>query len=267
MLDVRIWQEVLGHITAIERYADVALDMCRTAQLIGVRGRTAVIELPLAEAMRLLALGEQDANLAISQLPFPLQQRIRCIRSVKHDVINVDLCGGFLYPRENGEAENAELLKNLVLFQARQKNPFLLIITFNLRDTGKDDYDQFIAETLIALDNIDIKTDELREFYLGKGVRAEQPANLRRLRFCLPTFLQKIAYEKFEVTSLGAWYYKSAFYHTALFFQPRYGTSALGLTWPPIDEFRTLLRAELQLVKADPEGNVSIRELPAPVLE
>jgi hypothetical protein len=264
MLDIKLWRQVLGHITAVERDSDVAMIMYRTAQRLGVRRKTVIIEGDLVDTARLLAMEDDVAKLSLAELPLSEQDKIHRVRNIGHDVINLDLCGGFLYAKKLGESENARLLRYLIEFQAKHKNPFVLIITFNLRDTGKDDYDSFIAEALNHLDSLGIDTSEVRDFYTASEIKG-QPPNLRRLRFCVPTYLHKIAFEDFQARSFGAWYYKT-FYHTRLLFEPRQGGGALGLTWPPVDEFKELLRAPLKRLEVDANGAIVLADLPAPSL-
>lgn len=247
MRDVAIWRSLLGHVTAIERDIDLALKMYRTAQKLGIRDKTTIIEIPLIEVTKLLAMEDTDVQLSLNQLRPSVQNKINFVRGITHDVINLDLCGGFLYNKGNEgnhvESENARILRYLVDFQAKNRSAFILITTFALRDTGRDDYSGFIAETFDYLETLNIDISEVREYYTALAV-PEQPPNLRRLRFCFPVYLHKIAFEFFQVRSLGAWYYKT-FYHTALFFEPRKSKSSLGMTWPPLDEFKEILKTSM----------------------
>src|SRR6266540_3603460 len=86
MLDVKLWRSVLGHITAVERDPDVALSMFRTAQLIGVRDKTVIIEKGLLETAELLAMEDRHASLSLAQLTLSEQSNIRLVRSISHDV-------------------------------------------------------------------------------------------------------------------------------------------------------------------------------------
>ena len=262
MYDVELWRRVLGQITAVERDPAVALAMFRTAQKLGVRGETIIIELDLTETARLFVLDEREVELSLSLLPAPVANSIRRARSIGYDVINFDLCGGFLYPNQRGESRYEKMLRNLIRFQARQRSSFILIVTFNTRDTGKSEYDRFVAETLAFLDYSGADTAELRRFYTAKTVKG-QPPNLRRLRFCIPTYIHKISYEHFEVQGLGAWYYKT-FYHAVLFFELRQGTGILG-PWPPPDEIKDLLRTSLMHIVLE-GGEIILNDLPAPSL-
>lgn len=265
MRDVLVWKSLLGHITAVEREDGIALSMYRTASLIGVRDRTIIIERDLADTTRLLAYDDELAVTALSAMSPPLQDRIKKARSARHDVFNLDLCGGFLYPDNRGESENAAVLSNIINFQARRRLPFFLLLTFNLRDTGHDDYDTFIREALSELEARNVDVSEIMRFYLSKRVR-DQPPQLRRLRFSVPAFVQKTALAKYLVTNLGGWTYKT-FYNVGLFLQPRKGQSSLGMIWPPIDEFADLMGAPVTRVQPSAFNGPSLQELPAPLLE
>jgi hypothetical protein len=116
----------------------------------------------------------------------------------------------------------------------------------------------------LHLDSLKINTSEVREYYTAKKID-DQPPNLRRLRFCVPVYLHKIASDHFQVRSLGAWYYKT-FYHTALFFEPRKGKTVLGKAWPPLDEFKELLRVPMTRLETDDFGQIIKKNLPAPFL-
>ncbi len=263
MRDVATWKPLLGSITAVERDPDVALALYKTAQKLGIRNRTIVIEMQLAEIAELLVMEEKQARLSLASLWPNVQENINKVRQVHYDIINLDLCGGFLYSKRE-ESVNAKILRNLIEFQAKQKTAFILIVTFALRDMGREDYDKFIKETLDHLESLKINTKEVKEYYTAKKVE-DQPPNLRRLRFCFPVYLHKIAFDYFQVRSLGSWYYKT-FYHTALFFEPRKGRNLLGKAWPPLDEFKDLLRVQMIRLEADDSGQVVRKLLPAPII-
>ena len=84
MLDVKLWRPVLGHITAVERDLNVAMLMYRTAQRIGIRGKTVIIERGLVETARLLAMEDNIAKLSLAELPSSEQDKIRRVRSIRH---------------------------------------------------------------------------------------------------------------------------------------------------------------------------------------
>jgi hypothetical protein len=265
MLDVEIWKSLLGNITAVERDPNIALLMHRTAKLIDVRSRTIIIEGDLSEICQLLALDGSVCELSLAQLAMPDREKILRAKSIGYDVINIDYCGGFIYPRQGGESENSKVLQNIITFQARHKTPFLLLLTFNLRDTGWEHYDIFINESFDGLQSMGIEANEIKNYYLDEAIEG-QPRNLRRLRFCVPVYLHKTAFSKFQVKVVGAWHYKN-FYHAALFFEPRLGISSLGATWPPLDEFKDIINTKLIHLDADDQGNLSQVELLAPYFE
>ena len=263
MRDVATWQPLLGNITAVERDPDLAFALYKTAQKLGIRNRTIVIEMQLAEIADLLAMEEKQARLSLASLWPNVQEKVNKVRQIHYDVINLDLCGGFLYSKKE-ESENAKILRNLIEYQAKQKTTFILIVTFALRDMGKAYYDEFIKETLDQLESLKINISEVRDFYTAKKVDG-QPPNLRRLRFCFPVYLHKISFDHFQVRSLGAWYYKT-FYHTALLFELRKGGNLLGKAWPPLDEFKDLLRVQMVRLEADDSRQVVRKLLPAPII-
>src|SRR6266567_8274824 len=56
MLDVALWKPLLGHITAVERDTNLSLHMYRTAQKLGIRDKTVILEMSLVEVAKLLAM-------------------------------------------------------------------------------------------------------------------------------------------------------------------------------------------------------------------
>lgn len=265
MHDVDLWKDVLSHITAIERDRDVALLMYRTAQRIGLRNKMVLLEKDLVDVCHLLAMTDEDVGAHLANMSLPEQRDFLIVRTKEHDVINLDLCGGFLYPRKPSNksptSANVDVLSNLIAYQARLRTAFFLVLTFHLRDTGKDDYDTFIRSTLKAVP-ASKGISEVKDFYLAPIIKG-QPPNLRRLRFCVPAYLSLISHQDFWITSQGSWTYKT-FYHTVLFFEPRKGKSVLG-KWPPIDELKDLLKAPMH--RLTHEGDtVNSSELNAPFL-
>jgi len=263
MLDIQMWRGVLGHITAVERDPQTALRLLRTAEDIGVRDKTILVEMGLVELAKLLAEDDAQAGRSLADYPQATQRDIRKIRAIQPDVFNLDFCGGLLYG--NGESENAAMLRHLIEFQARYKNPFTLITTLQLRDTGANDYDDFMSSILDALAAQDVNVYETRKYYLAKKI-AGQPRHLRRLRLCIPAYTLKVAFEYFQLVNIRAWSYKT-FYHASLSFEPRPSAGALGRApWPPLGEFRAILDAPLTHVAVDPDGRIVLADLAAPAL-
>lgn len=265
MLDISIWKSVLEHIVAIERDIETARILARTAMKLQVRSKTIIIARDLAETLKLIELTNVEARYINTEEQLSPADRNSIIQasSFPYDVVNIDLCGGFLHP--TGESsKNLELISSLVNIQKRYLSPFYLIITFSLRDTGGDHYDTFIKDVLESFARQGHNTDELEEFYLTDTEYQDQPKNLRRLRFCVPTYIHKVAYDYYEVLLKGAWSYKT-FYHTVLQFIPRYRTSVLG-TWPPLNETIGLINAPLYRLEPTNSEEVNSYELVAPFL-
>lgn len=270
MLDVNLWSNVLDHITAIERDPAVAVMMLQRARRIGVRSRMTLLEMDLADALSLIAGDEAGASgLSISQ-----QQKLRQARSIAYDVVNFDMCGGFLYPTLDKNSENARIIRHLVDFQARKQRSFFFLITYQVKDTGADEYDKYIdgtlstlGNTLVSLGKSDHKVTELKTFYLSGGSINGQSPHLRRYRFCIPTFLHEVADYAFQVHGIGSWYYKNL-YHLAASFELRQGGSVLGRgPWPPYDEVKQLLELPLVQLKHDRRtGEMTGIDLKAPPL-
>lgn len=259
MLDVKMWKTMLRRITAVERDSYVAESMYETAWQLGLGERTVIIESDLVETLRLLSLQDDES---LGHLPPVEQKKFRDTRHIFHSVFNIDMYGGFFYPKADEPSENMKLFRSLIQWQSRHRKPFILILTFSLRDQGNIDrtYEKYIKETLKEVANFNIEISAVQNYYLTENVR-NQPQNLRRLRFCIPTYLQRVALDSFQVINLGSWYYKT-FYHAKFLFEPRLETSALGLTWPPLDEFKELLKAPMKKVNK----NLKLTDLPAPYL-
>lgn len=261
MRDVRLWIQILGRVTAVEREPSVALEMLRTAQDVGIRSETIPLEMELSEVSSIMAQDEHVVEHSLSTFSAPVADRIRAARSIAYDILNIDMCGGFLYPKKTLESEYEQTIRNLVRYQSKQRASFFLILTFNTRDAGKAEYDSFIASTLKFLEGKGQDVAKLRKYYTATSIKGHPP-NLRRLRFCVPTYLHKISYEDFEVQGEASWYYKT-FFHTILFFQVRQEKRVLGM-WPPPEEVLSLLTVPLYKIAASGEA-IDLVELTAPV--
>ncbi|MGI8687243.1 MAG: hypothetical protein ACR2M3_01575 [Thermomicrobiales bacterium] len=254
MIDVRLWAHVIDHITAIERDPDIALMMLQKAQRLGVRGRLTLLEMGLVDAMNMMAAEEASLPpLSISQ-----QQKLREARGIGYDIVNFDMCGGFLYPTLDKDSDNARVFRYLVDFQARRQRSFFLLVTYQIKDTGADEYDKYIdgtlstlSDTLTSLGRSTANVTNVRNFYLAKGSLSGQSPHLRRYRFSIPVFLHEVADYAFQVNALGSWYYKNL-YHLIVSFDLRQGGSVLGRgPWPPYDEVKQLLEVPLVRLKYD----------------
>lgn len=262
MLDVILWKDVLYHVTAVEKVSENALMMYRTAELHKIRDKCIIVEKDLAEILEILAMKDETCALTLSSMSPQVRQNIERVKNIKHDIFNLDFCGGFLYPDSEGNAVNAELFKNLIKYQSKHKHPFILIITFNLRDTGANQYDKYIVDSLNALKERGLDIEKLEEYYLADSI-PDQPRNLRRLRFCAPIYIHQEAFNSFQVSCMGAWFYKTL-YHTVLLFEPRIDNRTLGTLWPPLDECKALLRSKLTRIESCKDDSIELIELETP---
>ncbi|GEM_PF-2728196 len=262
MLDVKLWQKVLGHITAVEADKTIASRIFRTATKLGIREKLCLLETDLLSASKILAEDENKLEIIFSEFSKASQEKFRKIRGRFYDVFNLDLCGGFLYPKDNDRNDHSEVLKNLLKHQRKQKEDFLIVITFNLRDTGADEYDKFIDHCLSSLEQIGEDISSLKSYYLSKNTK-NHPKQLRRIRFALPAYIQKIAFDDFQVSQKGSWYYKT-FYNTVLHFSPRLG-GTLGMNWPPLDEFKSILNSPIFKVATE-SNDIKVQRLETPTL-
>lgn len=264
MLDIKLWRSVLRRITAVEQDPALITPMLRTAYMLGIADKLTVIEKDLNEVAALFAMDEKSAKLSISQLTPSEQNKISQARSIGYDIINLDPYGGFLYPAEEAD-KNTELLKNLIRFQARHNRSFMLIITFQLRDTGREHYLDFINATLDQLSEQGVDVTKTRDWYTVEGTKSPSPT-LRRLKFCVPIYLLKIAYDSFQVKSYGAWQYKN-FYHTALFFEARSKKNVLGVSpYPPVDQCKEIINRDVVHVKAKDTTEIELVGITSPPL-
>jgi len=264
MLDIKLWRSVLHHITAVEQDPSLVLPMHRTAIRLGVDKKIIVIEKDLNDVAALLSMDEKSAKLSLAQLSLSEQVKIRRARSIGYDVINLDPYGGFLYPTDAVD-KNTELLKNFIQFQSRHNHSFMLIITFELRDTGRDHYLEFINTTLELLSSQGVDVAKTKEWYTAEKGKHPSPT-LRRMKFCVPIFLLKIAYDSFQVKSCGAWQYKN-YYHTALFFEARSTKNVLGVSpYPPVDQCKEIINRPVIHVEVRDSSQIELSEIESPPL-
>src|SRR5262249_27642056 len=124
-LDVLAWEEQLRSVCAVEYEDDVLRDMRIQRDLIS-------LELPVrfVKANILEFLSETDD----------------CF-----DVYNLDFYGGFINPKKGGGAKCTVALKKLIERQSAKSRSFVLVTTFNVRDTGAQEYLGFIDKIPKAL--------------------------------------------------------------------------------------------------------------------
>jgi hypothetical protein len=124
-LDVRAWRDMLRSVCAVEIDPEVLIDM-------RIEWDTLSLGLPVHFV---------NANI----LEF-LRAPSDC-----YDLYNLDFYGGFLHPRRQGTSNCVEAIRSLINQQAAREISFVLIATFNVRDTGAHEYLRFIDDIPSAL--------------------------------------------------------------------------------------------------------------------
>lgn len=152
-LDVEAWRDCIRSVTALENNSEVAEDM------------------------RI----ERDRR----GYPFPVVVHEGNVldflseKSEVYDLYNLDFYGGFLYPKKSGGAKSIEALRALFTKQARARRDFILITTFSLRESGAQEY----------LDFLNTVASELGSYANCKtNIKAHQENQLQRMQLCFPAF-------------------------------------------------------------------------------
>ncbi len=92
---------------------------------------------------------------------------------------NLDLYGGLVYQTKNKECKTTNALRQVFSHQSKNRQSFILICTFNVRDCGAMEYYQFL--------------DSVREGLSGRhlsaeNIRAHDENQTTRLKLCFPFF-------------------------------------------------------------------------------
>lgn len=152
-LDVEAWQGHLRSVTAVENHPDVAEDM-----RIERDRRAYAFPVTL-----------HDANV----LDFLVQTRDA------FDLYNLDFYGGFLYPRKSGGARHIDGLRALFTTQAQARRDFILVTTFNVRESGAQEY----------LDFLDTVATELGSYRNCRAnIKNHKQNQMQRMQLCFPVF-------------------------------------------------------------------------------
>jgi hypothetical protein len=151
--DVESWRSHLRSVTAIEYNHDVAEDMRIEKDRRGYPFPVSIHDKDVLDFL----LETQDV----------------------YDVYNLDCYGGFLHPKKGGGARHVEALRALFSRHARGRHEFILITTFNVRESGAQEYLQFL-NTVAA---------ELGSYRNCKSnIKAHQHSQLHRMQLCFPVF-------------------------------------------------------------------------------
>lgn len=96
------------------------------------------------------------------------------------DIYNLDFYGGFVNRNKSGNPRCVKAIKNLIDRQATKQTSFILIATFNVRDTGAMEYLKFIDKIPKALkhgwENVEV------------NCKAHRLNNTNCLKLCFPYF-------------------------------------------------------------------------------
>lgn len=94
-----------------------------------------------------------------------------------YDLYNLDFYGGFLYLAAGGNSRCVDAVRSLIHRHSQRNHSFVLIATFNVRDTGAKEYSKFIDNVPMAL----LGWDGIKE-----SCEAHQRSQATRLKLCFP---------------------------------------------------------------------------------
>jgi hypothetical protein len=261
MRDVQMWSEELAHIFAIERDPNSSQLIQRKSTEIGVRGITTIVELTLGEVAEILSVKERHLSQETSGYTTATQERLKRLRHSSFDVVNIDLCGGLVYSDAASDDTYVDHIMSVVEHQKRVGGNFEMLLTFQLRDTGADDYEKWIIETLDQVEKEGKDTEEMRKYYLSKDY-TEQSIHLRRMSFCVPSWILKECFESFLIKP-GILVKYNNFIHLTFSFKERSQSGAFG-EWPPTEELLQLLQLDVRRVFQDKNEDLQIEQVSSP---
>jgi len=212
-LDVLCWQELVKSVTAFENDPEALPDM----QI------------------------ERDKL----QFPFPVEinpnERDNLLDYLAHEeycfgLYNLDLYGGLVYQSKNNECKPTNALRQLFSQQARNRRSFILICTFNVRDSGATEYYQFLSSVREGLAGR-AQTDD--------NLRAHDQNQSTRLKLCFPYFCWQQGHTLgLEQVVCEATVYKSSAVMVHFFQAFRYAGGALP-QFSPVSKVIELANAPL----------------------
>jgi hypothetical protein len=204
-LDVREWAGSLRTVHAVELDPDVLTDMEIQWNMLNMK-------------LQLQLIGPVD----IHQY---LQTTSDCF-----DLYNLDLFGGFFFKREKTVPKSVDTIRQLVARHGKARRSFILICTFNARDTGVQDYLQFLDEIPKAIGG--------SWQNVAKCCAAHKKSQATKLKLCFPFFCWQTGVALgFEVLSRTAYVYHSS--ATMIHFCTEFYYRSLGL--PDLRHSRALV--------------------------
>jgi hypothetical protein len=262
MKDVIKWKGSIEKIFAVERDQDVVRRIYRNATKIQVRERLRLFEMDLNQVVYLLSLEESLFNAEVSEFPDYTQSKFVEARNTPFHIANFDYFGGFLYPSESGSNKHSESLNYLSDHQSEFKDPFLLLLTFQIRDDGAQHYDDFIHETMQAMKNTGGIRSPNMVPYFTKAKFADVSMHLRRMKFCIPVFVLKTFYESYDVEIRNIYKYKN-FLFFSIKMDPRPESGALG-RWPPVEDIHRIVSEDVLSLSSSESGDIETDFIPHP---
>jgi hypothetical protein len=181
LLDILAWKDHISGITAIERDIDILKDI-----------RKSIFNHKLEKISNVLA-GDICDILKNKDIG-------------KNQIFNLDFYGGFVHKREDGSASIPEAINSLIKKQADYRESFILLMTFNLRDDDKIEYDEYIENIKTSLHQFPVKNLEKNiKFHISEG----KPSNIYKLKLCVPCFVYISGLPKFEFNLKRIYHYKN----------------------------------------------------------
>lgn len=261
MHDVEMWSDELAHIFAIERDPNSSQLIQRKAAEIDLRPITTIIELPLSEVAEIMSVEGEYLSEAVSSYTRITQERLTKLRQSSFDIINIDLCGGLIYSGDKKDKTYVNHILSIIEHQKRVGGNFEMLLTFQLRDTGADDYDKWISNTLDQIERGGRDVEKMRKFYLHEDY-TNVSIHLRRMSFCIPSWILKECFEEFIIKP-GVLIKYNNFIHLTFSFEERSQTGAFG-EWPPTEELLQLLQLDVRHIFQDDNGALQIDQIPSP---
>ncbi|MCU1284056.1 MAG: hypothetical protein JWO13_406 [Acidobacteriales bacterium] len=80
-----------------------------------------------------------------------------------YDVYNLDMYGGFTYSRKSNSSPCRDAVRSLCARHRQEKRSFALLSTFNVRDTGVEQYDALLGEIKLCLEGLEGIDPNLKE--------------------------------------------------------------------------------------------------------
>jgi len=128
--DVLIWRESLSSVCAVE--SDDA-----TLSNLHINWRRSKVGLPL------------------KTVKVDIFQYLQATETPCYDIYNLDMYGGFTYSRQSNSSPCRDAVRSICARHRLERRSFALISTFNVRDTGVEQYDALLTEIRGCLEGLD----------------------------------------------------------------------------------------------------------------